>query len=241
MSTNRVEIIRATTIATNDMNKQLSALYEVNWVILRKTANKYEAQGNELANPYLLATTNAYASAKIRVMCLGKETMGWGGEFTGQPTIKELQQLYTLYIHQEGGNDAAFHRFVGWLSSLSPDVEVIPNNIIKIGKKNTNGYYKVVANELHSVSHILKEEISILNPSVIVCPTSNLYDYNKPLTELLGDSVEKVLQQDLFVSERRYEAFPNTTFIMCPHPQGKSTEEMNKVKQIISGYILKLL
>lgn len=241
MSTNRVEIIRATTIANNDMNKQLSALYEVNWELLRKTANKYEAQGYELANPYLLATTNAYASAKIRVMCLGKETMGWGGEFIDQPTIKELQQLYALYIHQEGGNDAAFHRFVGWLSSLSPDVEVIPNNIIKIGKKNTNGYYKVVADELHSVSHILKEEISILKPSVIVCPTSNLYDYNKPLTELLGESAEVVIQQDLFVSERRYEAFPNTTFIMCPHPQGKSTEDMNKVKQIISGYILKLL
>ena len=238
MSTNRVEIIRATTIANNDMNKQLSALYEVNWELLRKTANKYEAQGYELANPYPLATTNAYASAKTRVMWSGKGSMRWGGELTGQPTIKELQQLYALYIHQEGGNDAAFHRFVGWLSSLSPDVEVIPNNIIKIGKKNTNGYYKVVADELHSVSHIMKEEISILKPSVIVCPTSNLYDYNKPLAELLGDSVEKVLQQDLFVSERRYEAFPNTTFIMCPHPQGKSTEDMNKVKQIISGYIL---
>ena len=46
-----------------------------------------------------------------------------------EPSIKELQQLYTHYVHNERGNDAAFHRFVGWLSSLSPDAEVIPNNI----------------------------------------------------------------------------------------------------------------
>lgn len=241
MNTNRVEIIRATTIANNDMNKQLSALYEVNWEFLRKTTDKYEAQGYALANPYLLTASDNYQNAKVRVMCMGKETMGWGGEFTDKPTIKELQQLYTLYTHQEGGNDAAFHRFVGWLSSLSPNVDVIPNNIIKVGKKSTNGYYKVVNDELHSVTHILKEEISILKPSVIVCPTSNLYAYNQPLTELLGEYTEMVIQQDLFVSERRYEAFPNTPFIMCPHPQGKSSENMDKVKQIISRYILKLL
>lgn len=241
MNTNRVEIIRATTIANNDMNQQLSALYEANWELLRKTTDKYEALGYALASPYLLATTNTYVSAKIRVMCLGKETMGWGGEFTDKPTIKELQQLYAIYIHNERGNDAAFHRFVEWLSSLSPNVDVIPNNIIKVGKKNTNGYYKLVADELHSVAHILKEEINILNPSVIVCPTSNLYAYNQPLAELLGEYTEMVIQQDLFVSERRYEAFPNTPFIMCPHPQGKSTENIDKVKQIIYSFILKLL
>lgn len=240
MSTNRVEIIRTTSVADNDMNEQLSALYKVNWEFCRKTTDKYEAQGYALANPYLLAASDNYQNAKVKVMCMGKETMGWGGEFADKPTIEELQQLYTLYIHHEGGNDAAFHRFVGWLSSLSPNVEVIPNNIIKIGKKATNGYYKAVVNELHSVAPILKDEIAILKPSVIVCPTSNLYDYNQPLGELLGGFTERVLQQDLFVSERRYDAFPDTLFIICPHPQGKASEDMDKVKQIISNYVLGL-
>lgn len=79
--------MRATTIANNDMNKQLSALYEVNWEVLRKTTDKYEAQGYTLANSYLQTASDNYQNAKVRVMCMGKETMGWGGEFTGKPNI----------------------------------------------------------------------------------------------------------------------------------------------------------
>ena len=59
------------------MNKQLSALYEVNWEVLRKTTDKYEAQGYTLANPYLLTASDNYQNAKVRVMCMGEETMGW--------------------------------------------------------------------------------------------------------------------------------------------------------------------
>lgn len=146
---------------------------------------------------------------------------------------------YNLFsVHQLWTNDAAFHRFANWLNSLSPDVSVVPNNIIKIGKKNDSGYNKPVANQLHKQMNLLKEEIAILSPSMIICPTSNLDYYNYPLYDLLGDYEEQVLQQDLFVSERRYEAFPHIPFIMCPHPQGKWNEDMDKVKQIISKYVL---
>ena len=86
--------------------------------------------------------------------------------------------------------------------------------------------------------NLLKEEIAILSPSIIICPTSKLDDYNYPLYDLLGDYEEQVLQQDLYVSERRYEAFPHIPFIMYPHPQGKRNEDMDKVKQIISKYVL---
>lgn len=220
------------------MNEQLSSLYNANWDICRKTIDKFEKEGYELANPYLLAVSDNYQNAKIKIVCLGKETQCWGGEFAYKPTIEELQQLYTLYTYHERGNGAAFHRFVNWLCSLSSDVAVIPNNIIKVGKKSCNGYYKVVATELHKQMTLLQDELTILKPALIVCPTSNLCAYNKPLEDMLGNYTERVIQQDLFVSERRYEAFPDTPFIMCPHPQGKTIEKLNSVKEIISKYAL---
>lgn len=238
MHNDRLNIIRTTDVANNNMNEQLSSLYNAKWDICRKTIDKFEKEGYELANPYLLAVSDNYLNAKTKIVCLGKETQCWGGEFACKPTIEELQQLYTLYIYHERGNGAAFHRLVNWLCSLSPDVAVIPNNIIKIGKKSCNGYYNVVAAELHKQMTLLKEELTILKPTLIVCPTSNLYAYNQPLEEMLGGYTEKVLQQDYFVSERRYEAFPDTPLIMCPHPQGKTKEKLNRVKDIISKYVL---
>ncbi len=238
MCSNRIELIRATCVADNNLNHRLSSLYDANWDICRKLMADFQTQGYELANPYLLAASDNYPSAAHKVMCLGKETQGWGGEFTNEPTIKELQQLYTLYIYHEQGNGAAFHNFVGWLSSLSPNVAVIPNNIVKIGKRSTNGYYKLVANRLHEQMNLLREEIAILAPTLIVCPTSNLDAYNAPLHQLLGDYEERVLQQELFVSERRYEAFADIPFIMLPHPQGKTREDMDSVKRIVAKYIL---
>ncbi len=238
MENNRLEIIRAVSIDSNDMNKQLSSIYQANWDHCCKTIDDCKAEGYELANIYLVATSEEYFKAKTKVMCLGKETQCWGGEFIDAPTIEELMQLYTLYTYSERGNKAAFHRFVNWISSLSPDVAVIPNNVIKIGKKYKNSYYKVVADKLHEQVNLLKEEISILIPSIIICPTSNLEAYNQPMAELLGNYTESIIQQDLFVSERRYEVFSNIPFIMCPHPQGKKRVKLDQVKEIISRYIL---
>ena len=234
----RINSIRTTVVPENKMNEQLSSLYNANWNNCLKIIRTFQEKGYELAHPYLLTASDEYCNADTKVVCLGKETQGWGGEFADQPTIKELQQLYTLYIYKEQGNRAAFHNFVNWISSLSEDVSVIPSNIIKVGKKSIKGYYKPVVEEMQMAAPMLKEELSILAPSVIICPTSNLYDYNQPLSDMLGNHTEQVLLEEPFVSERRYDSFPDIPFIICPHPQGKPKEELDKIKQIVSKYIL---
>lgn len=243
MCIDRLEQIRATTIDNNSMNERLLRLYEKWWDEYQEMIYTFENQGYELANIYLLAASDEYVKSEVKIMCLGKETQCWGGEFTDSPTIKELQQLYTLYTYHEKGNGAAFQRFANWMPTISDNIAVIPNNIVKIGKKATNGYYTSVAEVLHSKINLLKEEIAILQPSFIICPTSNLERYNEPLCELLGNNIESVVvdQDGVFVSVRFYDAFPNTPLIVCPHPQGKSVEQLELVKEAIISIITKTI
>ena len=243
MRMDRLEQIKATAIDNNSMNEQLLCLYERYWDEYQKINSTFENQGYELANIYLLAASNEYIEAEIKIMCLGKETQCWGSEFIDSPTIKELQQLYTLYTYHEKGNGAAFQRFVNWIPTISNNIEVIPNNIVKIGKRVTSGYYTPVTEALHSKANILKEEIAILQPSFIICPISNLERYNEPLCELLGRNVESVIvdQDGIFVSVRFYDAFPNIPLIVCPHPQGKSVKQLKRVKDTIVSIITKTI
>lgn len=91
--------------------------------------------------------------------------------------------------------------------------------------------------------NLLKEEIAILQPSFIICPMSNLERYNTPLGQLLGDNKETIVidEDDLFMSVRYYESFPNIPLIVCPHPQGKSVEQLAVVKDIIFSIITKTI
>ena len=62
--------------------------------------------------------------------------------------------------------------------------------------------------------NLLKEEIAILSPSIIICPTSNLDDYNYPLYDLLGDYEEQVLQQDFLYQKDATRLFP-ISHLLC--------------------------
>lgn len=225
-----------TEIPDNAMNLTLTKLYEQKW-------NKYQTIVKlfsgvvSLANIYLLTTSNNYFNAKVRAMILGKETQGWGGEFNGigSPSIQELQQLYTLYTYVEKGNGAAFQRFVNWIPTIMDGVEVIANNIVKIGKASTNGHYIDVARASEENLALLKDEITITQPDIVICPTSNSETYNMSLSTQLGKFSQKTIDEHMYL--RYYESFPGIPFIICPHPQGKSTHDINRIKGIISEYV----
>lgn len=234
---NRKKLIKETRIPDNAMNKSLTYLYEkilVNYqMILKKYGVRYA-----LANIYLLAVSDDYLNAKVKAMVLGKETQGWGGEFgNSQPTIAELQQLFSLYTNEDKGNGAAFHRLVNWLSSLE-DVSVLANNIVKIGKANTNGHYITVAKKCNKEMPLLRQEIEITMPDLILCPTSNIDSYNLYLKEQLGEFTEEDLDEHIYL--RYYESFPSIPVIICPHPQGKKTEDVNRVKEIVSEIVQRI-
>ena len=231
----RIEIIRMTEIPDNAMNLALTNLYETRWSKYQTIVKLFNGVLS-LANIYLLSTTSEYCDAKVRVMILGKETQGWGGEFAEKnPSILELQQLYTLYTYEEKGNGAAFQRFVNWVPTIMEGVSVIPNNIVKIGKASKNGHYADVANVCNAELPLLKEEIMITKPHLVVVPSSNIEVYNECMAAQLGNCEERLLDEQ--VSLRYYESFPDIPFIVCPHPQGKSIEVLDKIKKIISEYV----
>lgn len=233
----RINLIRQTEIDSNEMNQALTDLYKLSWDKYGEVREQFSDYS--LSNILLLSVPDDYPHANLRSMILGKETMGWGGEFEDTlPSIHELQQLYELYINEENGNGAAFQRFVNWFRTIRPGVSVLSNNIVKVGKHSTNGYYKCVADALDEKFNLLLEEIKITRPQVIVCPTSNIDKYNERLEMLLGQCMEEqILQEDLFVSVRYYEFIPTIPLIMCPHPQGKKRVKLNEVKKIIDNVI----
>lgn len=237
----RLDLIKQTELDSNEMNQALMDLYKLSWdkyVEVREQFSDYS-----LANILLLSVPDEYPNANMRSMILGKETMGWGGEFEDTlPSIHELQQLYELYINEENGNGAAFHLFVNWFRTIADGVSVLPNNIVKVGKQSTNGYYKYVVDVLDEKVNLLLGEIRITRPQVILSPTSNIEKYNDRLKMLLGKCLEEqVLQEDLFVSLRYYASIPEIPLIMCPHPQGKSSDKLAEVKKIICGIVEKII
>ena len=232
----RIEIIKMSEISDNAMNHALTELYEKQFgkyqLIIDEFGSKFP-----LANIYLLATSDSYFNSQVRVMILGKETMGWGSEFDGNtPSVLELQKLYFHYTFIEKGNGAAFQRFVNWIQSIEEGVAVMPNNVVKIGKKYQNGHYAKVASICNEELPLLREEILITKPNVIVCPTSNFEPYNLCLTAQLGKKVSEE-SLDEHICLRYYASFPDIPFIICPHPQGKSNEDLNRIKEIISRFI----
>ena len=156
---------------------------------------------------------------------------------------EELQELFkdvkvdgvVVDTYEEKGNGAAFQRFVNWVPTIMEGVSVIPNNIVKIGKASKNGHYADVANVCNAELPLLKEEIMITKPHLVVVPSSNIEVYNECMAAQLGNCKERLLDEQ--VSLRYYESFPDIPFIVCPHPQGKSIEELDKIKKIISEYV----
>jgi hypothetical protein len=67
MYIDRLEQIRATTIDNNSMNDRLLCLYENCWDEYQKINCTFKNQGYELANIYLLAASNEYVKAEVKI------------------------------------------------------------------------------------------------------------------------------------------------------------------------------
>ena len=178
------------------MIPSLQELYDDFW-------ESYIAMNKDLRNdnalPYLLAPSQNYETANIRIMVCGKESMDWGhgkGEFNDINTnVNDLMKLYDFWINGIGGTitdngsygafmDFYAHWFKYWFEDnvinddkiLSNKVKVtgkhigcVAANVIKISHKGT-GYDRELNNPF---KYILKQEINILNPDIIVATVYN--------------------------------------------------------------------
>ncbi|MCA1033089.1 MULTISPECIES: uracil-DNA glycosylase family protein [Bacillus] len=163
------------------INKQLYNLYEKYYPGMLSSL-----EGNNLSNPLLLKINDEeqYQKADLKVMFLGQETNTWEGSL-GSKSIEELLGTYSRFF----GEGKCFRYggpfwntvkdYTGDIKEAYPDkrVEIVWNNLIKLGKENSKGAPKksLVAIQKEAFP-VIREELEILKPDVVLFFTGPRYD-----------------------------------------------------------------
>ena len=141
----------------------------------------------EPANPFLLVEPKDYRSKAKRVMICGQETQGWGNEYDRDPdsaTIEALLRIYAGFVNN-GGYNSPYWQFINSLKNSCPNVGFICNNIVKIGRKYGPGCDDTINELTLRYFPVIPEEVSILNPDVILFLTGPRYDWR--IKQVFGD------------------------------------------------------
>lgn len=171
------------------MNSELRALYASKWDKLTKHMQHIKDAEDcpiKPTNPLLLSIDEEeYRNADIRIMFYGQETNSWYDSFNPnmQFTLKEYENFYLSGTAMKGYGGHfwnGINRFKKLFQKKYPDKKLafVWNNIIKIGNEARNAnrppaYTYKVEREYFSV---IKEEIEILRPDVLLFLTGPNYD-----------------------------------------------------------------
>ncbi len=182
----------------NPMNRQLQALYANILTALSDIITEYNCKNKScISNPYLLATSHDYYTAKRRVMIFGQETYTWGGEFGNggafnpDISVEVLMKLYDLFAYNMGYN-SPFWNYCKALKSVGSKLGVsfIYNNLMKLGLVGTAGYNSDIAPKFNP----LLAEIEILKPDLLIFLSGPRYDFR--IRTQIGDfSMLQILEQ----------------------------------------------
>lgn len=176
------------------MNEQLFHLYSSNWGNLCSAIKPILEDDSKIkpTNPLLiyLDSEEDFISADFRVMIFGQETNGWfegeGNWFNGDNSeLKPILDNYNTFFNcgrcwSYGGQFwNGFSKFWTMLDEKFSDkkIKCIWNNIVKIGISEKKGFppdyiYKIERNKFS----IIKEEIKIIKPNIILFFTGPDYD-----------------------------------------------------------------
>ena len=179
-------------------NTQIFELYSSKWDGLSAAMQPIilnDSCKTKPANPLLLyvgkcGDEHELENADIRVMIFGKETYGWYGIFTNQPSkekaIEDIQCEYDKFFNnrdeyyaRNGFFTRGFKKFDTMLQAKYPNKKISYtwNNIIKIGKATSAGcppdYIYNIEKEYFLV---IKDEVRILKPHIILFLTGYQYD-----------------------------------------------------------------
>jgi len=186
------------------LNKQLLELYSSKWGELCSAILPI-FEDDELdmkpSNPLLLSIDNEekFNKSDIRVMVFGQETNGWGDpEYDAdiQCVLNEYNNFYhSGNCYSYGGQFwNGVSRFQKMFAEKYPNKKIayVWNNIVKIGKCSEKGcppdYIYNVEKKYFSV---IKDEIQILRPNVILFLTGPNYD--SKIKDKLGEVASTAL------------------------------------------------
>lgn len=160
------------------MNKALEQLYRKKWDTLIK-----HSEGLKAAHPLLIQVSDDYIDADLRVMIVGQETDGWIGElFENEKPIEYVQEKYFNYLYSgKDKNKRAFWNrknfkfFKEVLTKKYPSkkVELIWNNVSKIGKISRGKPTKDIEALEKNYLNVFNDEVNILQPNIIIFTSGN--------------------------------------------------------------------
>ncbi|WP_278622918.1 hypothetical protein [Parabacteroides gordonii] len=153
-------------------------------------------EGNPPAYPLLLKVNEErYNNADLKVMVFGQETNGWEHQVCPivtpveqsseiiDITVKGFMDYYRKFLDGWGINSPFWHylkRIQNTLSVSLPDktIEIVWNNIYKIGnkEKGKNRPVKQIRDFENEYFNLIREEIEILKPDVIIFLTGPNYE-----------------------------------------------------------------
>ena len=182
-------------------------------------------EGNPPAYPLLLKVNEKrYNNADLKVMVFGQETNGWEHQVCPivtpveqsseiiDITVKGFMDYYRKFLDGWGINSPFWHylkRIQSTLSVSLPDktIEIVWNNIYKIGnkEKGKNRPVKLIRDFENEYFNLIREEIEILKPDVIILLTG-------PKNENRGKKIFPIVSSIPLVSSIRQEELSKFQF-----------------------------
>ena len=135
------------------------------------------------ANPLLISPPENYESSKFKVMFFGQETNGWEGAFKESDGVLPLLGVYDEFVNKGVCRSYGGHfwhavlRFIAEFTKIDPSTSFTWNNIVKIGKDWSKGTPPdSVIKWQENWFQVIREEVRILSPDVIIFFTGPNYD-----------------------------------------------------------------
>jgi hypothetical protein len=169
------------------MNEQLKNLYNSKWTDLSSKLNEI-LEKKELklkpTNPLLISLeNNDYENSDIKVMIFGQETNSWYGNFNGN--LGEIMGYYKKLFNDNKKSKGQFSngrkKLIELLEQKYPNKKIgtIWNNVVKIGcaERHKNTPPKYIYDIEKENFKVIKSEIEILKPDIILFLSGPNYDY----------------------------------------------------------------
>jgi hypothetical protein len=169
-----------TTLAISRRNQALKELYCHNWTALCGIASRYQ----NLSKPYLAWIHPDYEQADIRLVVVGKETNGWGGEdqivgLTPEDAVAVMMKRYQEFqLGVDYSGKAAFwtpvHELYRRLNPHGSTFGFVALNASKMDQDQKTPNADV--REAMVSTELFREELRILEPHVVVFFTGPNYE-----------------------------------------------------------------
>ena len=177
---------------TMNLKERLTEHYEKAFAESRDTFSEVPNSADEgPANPLLISPPQNYDGSTLKVMYFGQETDGWEGSFQDSEGVQHLLRVYEGFANQGRSRQYgkhfwnALHRFDKAFSAIDSSTSFTWNNIIKVGRSCRKGTpSESVLRWQDNWFKVLKEEVRILQPNVIIFLTGPNYD--KYIKKALG-------------------------------------------------------